>query len=151
MSVDCPKKNFSMSMVFVTFPRQKSGKLAHVLGVRREHDFSTVGDAVDIKGKRPMPETTGLRDRVDLLMSLADQTVDRNLRLSLESQALALAQSAEEIAREEGRIQIIADAIVWNRQPQEQRGFFPLEPEPAAREIMKRLANAGYKIVPISR
>ena len=92
-----------------------------------------------------------LRARTDLLMRLADQTVDRDLRLSLESQALALAQSAEENAREEGRIQAIADAIVWSRQPQQQRGFFALEAEPAAREILKRLANAGYKIVSISR
>ena len=90
-------------------------------------------------------------DRADLLMRLADETVDRDLRLSLERQALALAQSAEETAREEGRIRAIADAIVWSRQPQQQRGFFPLEAEPAAREIMKRLANAGYKIVAISR
>lgn len=98
-----------------------------------------------------MPGTTRLRDRVDLLMHLADQTVDRDLRLSLESQALALAQSAEEIAREESRIQAIADAIVWDRQPQQPPELFALEAQPAAREIMKHLANAGYKIVPISR
>jgi hypothetical protein len=120
--------------------------------IRREHDFAAVGDAVDIKGTRPMPGATRLRDKADLLMRLADQEVDRDLRLSLESQALALAQSAEEIAREECRLQVIADAIVWNLQQQQQQpGLFALEAEPAAREIMKRLANAGYKIVPVSR
>jgi len=99
-----------------------------------------------------MPGATRLRDKADLLMRLADQEVDRDLRLSLESQALALAQSAEEIAREEGRLQVIADAIVWNLQQQQQQPeLFALEAEAAAREVMKRLANAGYKIVPISR
>ena len=110
-----------------------------------------MGDAVGIKGNQPMPGTR-LRDRADLLMRLADQEVDRDLRLSLETQAFALAQSAEEISREDGRLQIIADAIVWNcQQLQQQPGLFALEAKPAAREIMKRLTNAGYKIVPISR
>jgi hypothetical protein len=55
-------------------------------------------------------------------------------------------------------IQVIAEAIVWNRQRrQQQSGAAPLdaadnpiEAEPVAREIVTRLASAGYKIVPMS-
>jgi hypothetical protein len=98
-----------------------------------------------------MPIPTGFRKQALLYMELADKEPDPNLRRSLASRALALAQLAEEIEREESHIQIIADAIVRDRQQrQQQPEFAPLEAEPAARKIVERLASAGYKIVPVS-
>jgi hypothetical protein len=89
-------------------------------------------------------------------MQQADDEADPNLRRFLAIQALALAQLAEETERLKRPVQVIADAIIWNRlRAQQQSGpgtleaaENPLDAELAAREVIKRLASAGYKIVP---
>jgi hypothetical protein len=77
-----------------------------------------------------MSKSTDLREQASLHMHRAEREGDADLRRSLTTQALALAQLAEEVEREDAHIRIIAEAITKYRQHRKQLpGFEPLEAE----------------------